>query len=330
MSLKICIIGCGNHAFTVHGPSYKMYKDAYPDTEFVACCDFNLEKAEEFQKNFGFKRYYLDMNTMLDTEKPDAVCIIVPERFICDTAIAVMEKGYPVLLEKPPGCTIEETKRMITAAEKAGVINQVAFNRRYIPLITKLMDVLHMNDTNGLQNIFYEFYRRRRFEKSFETTAIHGIDAVKHIVSCDYGYVRFTYQELPELGDGVVNIYLDCTFENGVTARLNFCPCTGVVVERAVVNALDNTYILRTPIWGGYDEPGSIEHLKDGQLAAFYEGSNLVINEEMFVTNGFYNENVDFFENVRHGRESTNDIKSCLQSVEIMQYIAERKSEYRR
>ena len=62
---------------------------------------------------------------MLDTEKPDAVCIVLPVQYICQTSILVMEKGYPVLMEKPPGLNKEETIRMIAAAEKFGVINQV-------------------------------------------------------------------------------------------------------------------------------------------------------------------------------------------------------------
>jgi myo-inositol 2-dehydrogenase / D-chiro-inositol 1-dehydrogenase len=328
MSLKICTIGCGDHAFKVHGPSYKKYAEAYPDTEFTACCDLNPEAAERFQKTFGFKKYYTDMHKMLDVEKPDGVCIIVSEHSIGEISIAVMEKGYPVLLEKPPGCCLEEAKRMVDAAEKMGVINQVAFNRRYIPLIVKLKELIRLNGGNGIQSIFYEFYRKRRYEKTFETTAIHGIDAVKHIVGSDYKHIRFTYQELPELGDGVINIYLDCTFGNGTVARLNFNPCTGVVVERATVNAYDNTYIVHTPIWGGYDSPGRLEHVKGGQLAALHKGEDLVSSGDMFETNGFYNENVDFFENVRYGRKSCNDIKSGLQSVEIMQCITERREEY--
>lgn len=41
MSLKICTIGCGDHASKVHGPSYKKYKEEYPDTEIAVCCDLN-------------------------------------------------------------------------------------------------------------------------------------------------------------------------------------------------------------------------------------------------------------------------------------------------
>ena len=48
MSFKICIIGCGNHASSVHGPSYKKYALLHSDVELSACCDVDLDKAKRF------------------------------------------------------------------------------------------------------------------------------------------------------------------------------------------------------------------------------------------------------------------------------------------
>ncbi len=328
MELKICTIGCGNHATLVHGPSYNKYSETVPNTVLAACCDFDEEKAKNFKEAFGFKRYYTDMLKMLEIEKPDAVCIVVPERLICQTSISVMEKGYPILLEKPPGLNKEETLRMIAVAEKTGVINQVAFNRRHIPLLKKLKEEMEKHSKNTIQSIFYEFYRFDRKDTAFETTAIHGIDAVKHIIGCDYRDIRFTYQEMPHIGKNVANMFLDCTFENGIIARLNFCPCAGVIVDRACVNALDHTFFLHTPIWDGFDTPGKLVHIKSGRLESEIFGSNLDCGEKMFETNGFYDENRTFFENIRYGIRNVDDIKSGLQAVEIAECIKLRAATY--
>lgn len=328
MALKICTIGCGNHSAMVHGPSYQKYVKNYPDTILTACCDLNPEKAAAYQQQFGFERYYTDMVEMLNREKPDAVCVIVPEPYICQTSIDVMKLGYPVLLEKPPGLCREETMKMIAAAEKADVINQVAFNRRYLPLIRQLKELIALHAKDTVQNMFYEFYRYGRREASFETTAIHGIDAAKYIIGSDYKEVRFTYREMPELGEKVANILLDCVFANGVMARLNFCPCTGVVLERVCVTALDQTFFLQTPIWDGVDAPGELLHMKACELKTRISGLELTDSQEMFETNGFYDENAAFFENVRNGRKSENDIRSTLQSVEIAEAIKMRKEIY--
>jgi len=328
LSFKICVIGCGEHASKVHGPSYKKYAQVMKDTVLAGCCDLNEANALKFKEKFGFRKSYNDFRIMLKAEKPDAVCIIVPEKAVCQVSIAVMEMGYPVLIEKPPGLNKSETLRMAAAAAKAGVINQVAFNRRYLPLINKLKEEISYHIDGTPQSIFYEFYRNRRAEDNFETTAIHGIDAVKHIAGSDYKEIKFAYQELGYLGKNVANIFLDCIFENGIHARLNFCPCAGVILERAVVNAYDHTFFLNTPIWDGFDTPGKLVHVKDGKLQEEILGSQLGGGEEMFETNGFYSENYTFFNNVKKVIINVDSIESCLQVVEIAECIENRLSEY--
>lgn len=326
MSLKICTIGCGNHSSLVHGPSYLKYVKNYPDTVLEACCDLDNVRATAYREKFGFLRSYTDMYEMLEKEKPDAVCVIVPEPLICDTATAVMNLGYHILLEKPPGMCKKDTQRMIAEAESRHVINHVAFNRRYIPLVKKLKEELQEYAVDGIQNILYEFYRYERREGTFETTAIHGIDAVKNIAGSNYKQVRFTYQEMPQYGPKVANIYLECTFENGVIARINFVPCAGVVVDRACINAKDHTFFLQTPIWNGFDTPGELVHVHNGELVSKISGLDLNCGTEMFETNGFYDENEVFFENVRAGKQGTDTISSALQAVEIAEAIKLRRT----
>lgn len=329
MALKICTIGCGNHSVKVHGPSYVKYKKERPDTVLAACCDLDADRAKQYQAQFGFERAYTDMTEMLHAEKPDAVCVLVPAPLIYQTSIAVMELGYSIMLEKPPGLCKAETKHMIAVAQKTGVINQVAFNRRYIPLIKKLKEEVQLHAKDRVQTLFYEFYRVNRCELTFETTAIHGIDAAKYVIGSDYKDVRITYQEMPKLGPNVANILLDCRFENGVMARLNFCPTTGVILERMSVLAKDHTFFLSTPIWDGFDTPGEYQHLEAGRLVSRLSGNELVDTQEMFVTNGFYDENFSFFENVRMGRACENDLASTLQSVEIAEAIKSRASDWK-
>ncbi len=320
------MIGCGKHSGSVHGPSCKKYAETHPDTILAGCCDLNGERARDYQQKFGFRKHYTDMEEMLNAEKPDAVMVAVPERLICPTAVRVINLGYHVLLEKPPGLCREETLRIIEAAEKNRVINQVAFNRRYLPLLMKLREEIAACRSDGIQNIFYEFYRYRRTEPTFETTAIHGIDAVKSIAGSDYREVRFTYQELPQIGDKVANILLECSFANGVIARINFVPCAGVVIDRACVNLKDHTFFMNTPIWDGFDAPGELVHIHNGTPVSRVSGKDLVSGDAMFETNGFYDEDQAFFDCVRAGKQSPDDAASALQSVEIAEAIGQRKT----
>ena len=322
MSLKICVIGCGGHGSAVHGPSYERYARETPDTELSACCDLDGARAEAFRQRFGFKRAYTDMDEMLRKERPDAVCVLVPPQAICETALRVMKKGFAVQMEKPPGLCRAETEQLIAAARETGVINQVAFNRRFMPLMRALRE--RLAGQQGVQNLFYEMYRVNRREPTFETTAIHGIDAASFLMGRAYREVFLTYQPLPGMGEGVVNILMECRFGDGAMGTLHFCPCTGAVLERITVTAAGHTFFLRTPIWNGCDAPGELKHLQGGCEVERLDGSALSPDQSMYVTNGFYAENCAFFDAVRQGRPCGQDVASTLQSVILEEAIRNR------
>jgi predicted dehydrogenase len=268
---------------------------------------------------------------MLDAEKPDAVCMVVPESLTCELACQVLERGYPLLMEKPPGKTTREIDRMIAAAEASGAPNQVALNRRYIPLARELVRLLdERSSPRDVQHVCYDFTRVGRADADFSLTAIHGIDMVRFLACSDYAQVHFHYQELPELGPTVANILMDCTLASGATAHLGFFPLAGVVVERATVHAHDHTFYLHLPVWGTFDTPGRLQHLEKGVLAYNITGLEVSDGDEAFEQMGFYAENASFFDDLRAGRHPAGDLKSARQSVEIAQCIRERKSTYRR
>ncbi|MCK4284004.1 MAG: Gfo/Idh/MocA family oxidoreductase, partial [Candidatus Brocadiae bacterium] len=329
MGFRICTIGCGGIATGRHGPSYAAYAAERPDTELAACCDLDEAKAEAFQRKFGFARRYTDLVEMLNTERPDAVCLVAPVPVTCELSCRILEMGYPLLMEKPPGKTIEETDRMMAAAEAAGAPSQVAFNRRHAPLVRELKRLMSETLPDGrIQHIRYEMVRVNRREKDFSTTAIHGIDAARFLAGSDYETVRFHYQELPDVGPGVCNAYMDCTFESGATGHLSFCPVAGATIEGAVIHALDNTFLLRLPMYRGLDASGRLRHVRKGKVESDVTAADVSEGDEAFRLDGFYGENASFFDDIRAGRRPAGDLRNARQSVVIAQCMRERRSEY--
>ena len=329
MGFKICIIGCGGIATGYHGPSFAQYAATHPDTDLAACCDVDEARAVCFSQRFGFARHYTDFRAMLQAERPDAVCLMVPEHLTCELGCEVLRLGYPTMMEKPPGRTVEEIDRLIAAAEAGGAPVQVAFNRRYLPL---LRDLVRRRDAvlrpEQVQHIRYDLTRVGRADPDFSLTAIHGIDAVRYLAGADYARIRFHYQQLPALGATVANVFMDCAMTSGATAHLEFCPVAGVVVERAAVHAHDHTFFAHIPIWNAFDAPGMLQHLVRGALVAEVSGGALSAGHG-FEAGGFYAEDASFFDDLRHGRRPVCDLRSARQSVEVMQCMRERKDEYR-
>lgn len=326
MPFKICTIGCGSMATYGHGPAYKRYAlENKGDTLLAACCDLDENKARIFKENFGFARYYTDMYAMLDTEKPHGVCLVAPVSLTKDLTIEIIKRGYPVLMEKPPGLNRDETIEMMKAAEKYDSKNQVAFNRRYTPVIVE--GIRMIREIGNIENIRYDFYRVNRKDPDFSTTTIHGIDTVKYIAGEDYEYVHFTYQEVPNTPVG--NIYLNCRFKSGATAQINFLPAGGIVMERATVTTYDHTFFINVPISGSPDHPGSVYHYHKNHLKASVDTKALETGDDMFEVSGFYGENKAFFDTIKRGEKPRGDIASGLQSVEIADCIRNKLAFYK-
>ena len=325
--MKICVIGCGGIAFQMHGHAYKRYAALHTDAVLSACCDIDGEKASRFREQFGFKKYYTDFRAMLAEEKPDAVCLNAPVHLTAALASEILELGFPLMMEKPPGRNSDETMMILRAAEISGKIHQVAFNRRFIPVVEYLVNELKQSGEK-IQNIGCEFFRYSRKDPDFASTAIHGIDAVKHIAGSDYSRVNFYYQETPEIAAGAGNFFLHGIFKSGVCAQLRFCPNTGARFERITVNAGDNTYLAYLPYGNSQDSPGTVMHYREDKLVKKVSGGDLCGSSEIFMTNGFYRENEIFFEAVREGNQPVCDLKSGLQSVEIMDCLRRRAENY--
>ena len=324
--MKLCQVGCGEHARTVHGPSQARLCRERPGLVLAACCDKDAGRAESYRTSFGFANAYSDLTAMLGAERPDAVVLVVPVETTVALASAILARSIPLLLEKPPGSTVEEVDRLLAAAAggRSGppVPHQVAFNRRFVPLVQALR---HRLEGGPIQHVHYELTRVDRRDPDFSTTAIHGIDVVRYLAGADYAHARFLYREMPELGSGVANTFVDATMTSGATAHLAFCPVAGVVVERAVVHARGHSFYLHVPMWGGADSPGRLQHFEGGRLVEDLDGATVGDGTALFELGGFYRETAAFLDALEAGRAPSPGLRDTRQSVEVAAHIRARR-----
>jgi myo-inositol 2-dehydrogenase/D-chiro-inositol 1-dehydrogenase len=330
--MKLCAIGCGEHAASSHGPALARYTAGHPEIELAACCDVDPERAERHRVRFGFARAYTDPLAMIAAERPDAAVLVVPEAETCAVGVQVLERGVPLLIEKPPGRTLDEVDRLAAAADRRGadpVPHQVAFNRRFVPLIQaarRMLDAL--GSSAPIQHLHYEMTRVDRRDPDFSATAIHGFDAVRFLAGSDFTHARFRYREMPEQGTGVANILVDAVLASGATAQLAFCPVAGVVVERATVHAGRHTLHLRVPMWGAVDSPGRLEHFEGGTRKEDLSGAPPGEAPPAWELGGFYGEYEAFLGDLQAGRVPAPSLRDARQSVAIAACVSRREGEY--
>ncbi|MCL2604396.1 MAG: Gfo/Idh/MocA family oxidoreductase [Defluviitaleaceae bacterium] len=334
---KICIAGCGDIALKQHGPAIHKYVSETKNTAFAACCDIDPARARAFAERFGIPRFYVNLEKMLDIERPDAVSLCVPVELTADLACRVLSKGFPLITEKPPGINVEENRRMAKAAEQnpsGRIPNFAAFNRRHMPVVQKAMELIEgFGGAGCITDIRYRMLRVNRTDANFATTAIHGIDLVRHIASSPYGELNIAYRAMPQYGAPVTDYHINGTTENGIAVGMDFLPMSGVNTERLEINTTRGLLELRLPIWAGCrDGTGRLTHYENDGEAYVWRGEE---GTEDFVAAGFYRENALFFNALRNGEGSgdeilRNGIASGLQAVEIADYLTKRKTTYQR
>jgi len=98
-------------------------------------------QAESFAKEIGVP-YFADLETMLDTAKPEGVVVATPNVAHAPNGLACIERGIPALVEKPITETIETARKLVAAAKKAGVPLLVGHHRRHSAVLAQARDVI--------------------------------------------------------------------------------------------------------------------------------------------------------------------------------------------
>ena len=320
MGLKICVIGCGWAADAMHGPAYLKYKAENPGILFAGCCDTDVARAEAFREKFGFERSYTDSHAMIFEQKPDAVSLLTPPEYTAQLAAPILEAGIPLLLEKPPGMTLNDVLRLAEIARRKNTPHKVAFNRRHAPLIRKLKELLE-DEPEPIRNLRYSMLRVSRLDADFSTTAIHAIDTARFLAGADYEDVRFAYAGYPGLEKNVVDMRMECAMANGSHVTVDICPAVGVNAEGAEINIRNKTFFLDF-ISNAINPDGRLTVFKDGQVVFDMTGS--ADGSERFEREGFYWENKTFFDDVSAGRVPSCDLSSAVQSVMLAECIRNR------
>ncbi len=318
MSLKLCMVGCGDFALLCHGPAQRKYAALHRDTELSACCDRDADRALEYSKAFGFKRYYRDIPSMFAAERPDAVVLAVPPARTCEVASEVITYGIPVLLEKPPGLTNSELGRLVAVAEKSRTRVQVAFNRRYMPIMRQAKGILDTEfQAAPLGRIDYEMNRFNRWDPDFSTTAIHALDAVLHLAKSPIRTAELHFQQQQDGNQQTMNISMEAGCVSGTQVRLNIQPVSGHNSEVARIHAVGRSLIIHIPCSALSDAVGSLEYWRNDRCVTTFTDSGADSVERL----GVYGETEAFLSAVRTGAEPAPGLRDCSQQVVLMEAI---------
>jgi predicted dehydrogenase len=109
--------------------------------ELAAVCDIDLERAEALAAGTG-ARTYPDWRDLLDREDLGALVVCTPPRSHRDPAVAALNHGLPVYLEKPIARTLEDAAAIVAAAGSTGTVCAVGYQWHALDLLAELPGLL--------------------------------------------------------------------------------------------------------------------------------------------------------------------------------------------
>ncbi len=125
--IRVGIVGLGAISFA-HEAGYAELPD---ECEIAAMCDVNQEEVDNRIGMYSAKGYTRYQDLVADPDV-DMVDVIVPHPLHYEVALAALQHGKHVLVEKPIAVNSSQGKEMVEAARKAGVRFSVAENTRFV------------------------------------------------------------------------------------------------------------------------------------------------------------------------------------------------------
>ena len=124
--MRLGWIGCGTHAAEMLLPQLVRLP-----IRLVALCDIDPARLVTVADRYGVTARFTDATALLAAGGIDAVGMAVGPAQHETFAIAALEHGLPVFLEKPPAATANGAQRVADAAARAGKPCVVGFMKRY-------------------------------------------------------------------------------------------------------------------------------------------------------------------------------------------------------
>lgn len=192
LQIRFAVVGCGLIS--------RLHLKAIQDIEDARLCgvyDILPETAQKAAEAYHTQRFdsYEDL---LCHSGADAVCVCTPSHLHAPLAMAAIEAGKHVLIEKPMALTLEDCDALARAAAVAGVKIGVVSQLRYSPAVAHVKRAL----TTGALGIvtrcdlYMKYYRPQSYYDSgvwrgtqamdgggaLMNQGIHGVDMVCHFM----------------------------------------------------------------------------------------------------------------------------------------------------
>lgn len=311
--LKVAVVGTG-----IMGSNHVRVMGQLADVDLVAVVDADLDRARAAALKFGARACSSIDELPADV---DAAVVAVPTSLHLETAVALIERGVSVLVEKPLAATVADAQRIIEAASSAGVVLAVGHVERFNPAVAELGALVKNPIHIGASRI--SPYSPRISDGVVFDLMIHDIDIVcslagpgDEIISVS-GVGRRVHTDTEDLASVAV------TFKSGLTASFMTSRLGQQKIRAIEVTQLDSV-VLADLVRADVTIHRMAHHEYLGESGVSYRQSSVI--EIPFIQNRgepLVREAEDFVAAVRSGDAPRVSGTDALRAVRIATAIVE-------
>lgn len=263
MKIKWGVIGCGGIAMRRTIPGMMLSQNS----ELVAVMDTNHEVAKKVKNEFNAKYAFNTVEELLGVKEIDAVYIATPVFCHKEQTMLAADAGKHILLEKPMGLTVEESKKIADYCKNKGVKLAVGLMMRYSSYHQKMREIIlngSIGDVVSMRGQLTCWYPEMagNWRQNKQTAGggalmdmgIHCIDLLQYIsgtkaekVACfvqnqtfDYG-VEDSSALIMKMSNGAT-AFVDSNFnipDNAAKCRLEFYGTKGSILAEGTISQVE-------------------------------------------------------------------------------------------
>jgi predicted dehydrogenase len=157
--IKVGIIGASGMG-TFHSYGFSKVQQVYgndiiPIMEVVA--DIDKAKAKKLYERFNFNQWTTDWKEVIQNPEVDLVIIATPNYTHAEIGIAAANNGKHLLCEKPMTTNLSDSKKLLEAVKKSGVINAVGYVYCYCPTQVFAQELVRNGELGEVVNFRGQF-----------------------------------------------------------------------------------------------------------------------------------------------------------------------------
>lgn len=228
--LRVGLIGCGWFAQAVHLPILR----CLPEVDLIAVAESDPHRRQEVSRAVLSASVYADYRDMLKLSDLDAVIVTVPTALHAEVAIAAMQSGKHVYLEKPIAASMYEAEKIMDVWQKTGVVGMVGFNYRCNPLHVEARKQIEARRIGPLVAVQSVFSTPPRMMPDWKRVRMSGGGVLLDLASHHIDLVRFLFQQDIQMVSAKIESHrtehdtaaLHLQLVNGLSVQSSFSLCS--------------------------------------------------------------------------------------------------------